>query len=164
MRRRISLDELLEQAPSAAPAPAAAPAPQAAAPQRGRGPQGHGLHTEFEFELPRGYLDDEGVLHRHGAMRLATARDELMPQIDLRVKENPAYLSVVLLSHVITRLGTVTDVHAGVVEQMYATDVAFLQDFYQRINSEGHTRAAVTCPHCDGSFEVDLAGGRLGEW
>ncbi|WP_329562266.1 hypothetical protein [Kitasatospora sp. NBC_01266] len=158
MRRRIGLDELLEKAPVPAPA-----APPSSAPQRQREPQGHALRTEFEFELPRGYVDDEGTLHRHGAMRLATARDELMPQIDQRVKENPAYLSVVLLSHVITRLGSVTDVHAGVVERMYATDVAFLQDFYQRINSEGHTLAAVTCPHCDGSFEVDLAGGRLGE-
>ncbi|GAA1879340.1 hypothetical protein [Streptantibioticus ferralitis] len=155
MRRRIGLEELLEQAPAPA---------QRTAPQRGRESQEHELRTEFEFELPRGYVDDEGTVHRHGAMRLATARDELMPQIDQRVKENPAYLSVVLLSHVITRLGNVTDVHAGVVERMYATDVAFLQDFYQRINSEGHTRAAVTCPHCDGSFEVDLAGGRLGEW
>ncbi|GCD97722.1 hypothetical protein [Embleya hyalina] len=123
----------------------------------------HELRTEFEFELPRGYVDDEGALHRRGSMRLATARDELRPQIDLRVKENPAYLSVVLLSQVITRLGTVTDVHAGVVERMYATDVAFLQDFYRRINSEGHTHAAVTCPLCHGSFEVDLSGGRLGE-
>lgn len=87
----------------------------------------------------------------------------LRPQIDLRVKENPAYLSVVLLSQVITQLGTVTDVHAGIVERMYATDVAFLQDFYRRINSEGHTHAAVTCPLCHGSFEVDLSGGRLGE-
>ena len=119
--------------------------------------------SEFEFELPRGYVDESGTLHRNGSMRLATARDELRPQIDLRVKENPAYLSVVLLAQVITSLGTVTDVHAGVVEQMYATDIAFLQDFYRRINSEGHTHAAVTCPLCSGSFEVDLAGGRLGE-
>ncbi|MFI2608371.1 hypothetical protein [Kitasatospora sp. NPDC018619] len=159
MRRKIGLDELLE----GAPAPQnTAPLPQApaAAPAQ---PRGRAPHTEFEFELPLGYVDDEGTVHRHGAMRLATARDELMPQIDLRVKENPAYLSVVLLSHVITRLGDITDVHAGVVERMYATDVAFLQDLYQRINSEGHTRAAVTCPHCDGAFEVDLAGGRLGE-
>lgn len=119
--------------------------------------------TEFEFELPRGYVDAEGVVHRHGSMRLATARDELRPQIDLRVKENPAYFSVVLLSLVITSLGSVTDVHAGIVEGMYATDIAFLQDFYRRINSEGHTLAAVNCPLCGGSFEVDLAGGRLGE-
>ncbi|WSJ71760.1 hypothetical protein OG500_04405 [Kitasatospora sp. NBC_01250] len=157
----MGVEELLAQAQAEAPAPAApAPARGPAAPPRSRG---HELRTEFDFELPRGYVDDEGTVHRHGSMRLATARDELMPQIDLRVKENPAYLSVVLLSHVITRLGTVTDVHAGVVERMYATDVAFLQDFYQRINSEGHTRAAVTCPHCDGAFEIDLAGGRLGE-
>jgi hypothetical protein len=134
-------------------------APPASPPE----PERHELRTEFTFELPRGYLDDEGTLHRQGSMRLATARDELRPQIDLRVKENPAYLSVVLLSQVITRLGTVTDVHAGVVERMYATDVAFLQDFYRRINSEGHTHAAVTCPLCHGSFEVDLSGGRLGE-
>ncbi len=120
--------------------------------------------TEFEFELPRGYVDADGVVHRNGTMRLATARDELRPQIDLRVKENPAYLSVVLLAQVITSLGSVTDVHAGIVEQMYATDIAFLQDFYRRVNSEGHTLAAVNCPLCGGSFEVDLAGGgRLGE-
>ncbi|MFJ8312974.1 MULTISPECIES: hypothetical protein [unclassified Streptomyces] len=121
------------------------------------------LGTEFEFELPRGYVDEDGNEHRHGSMRLATARDELRPQIDLRVKENPAYLSVVLLSQVITRLGDIKDVHAGIVERMYATDVAFLQDFYRRINSEGHTHAAVTCPLCSGSFEVDFSGGRLGE-
>ncbi|MER5891060.1 hypothetical protein ABT160_45225 [Streptomyces sp. NPDC001941] len=167
MRRRTvtagNLDELLQvTAPTAAAAPqeqvAAAPVAAPAAPR-----EEGGLRTEFEFELPRGYVDEAGTVHRHGAMRLATARDELRPQIDLRVKENPAYLSVVLLSQVITRLGTITDVHAGVVERMYATDVAFLQDFYRRVNSEGHTRAAVTCPHCEGAFEVDLSGGRLGE-
>lgn len=177
MRRRTisagNLEEILQAtAPAAAasgpgqgsgPGPgsdgqgAAAPAPWTAEPRQ------RAVHDEFAFELPRGYVDEEGTVHRHGSMRLATARDELRPQIDLRVKENPAYLSVVLLSQVITRLGSITDVHAGIVERMYATDVAFLQDFYRRVNSEGHTRAAVTCPHCDGAFEVDLAGGRLGE-
>ncbi|MFD7425597.1 hypothetical protein ACIQM0_14680 [Streptomyces sp. NPDC091387] len=163
MRRRTvsagSLEEIL-QATEPAPAPERAAATPAAAPAAG---EEHRLRTEFEFELPRGYVDEAGTVHRHGSMRLATARDELRPQIDLRVKENPAYLSVVLLSQVITRLGAITDVHAGVVERMYATDVAFLQDFYRRVNSEGHTRAAVTCPHCEGGFEVDLSGGRLGE-
>ncbi|MEU9090412.1 hypothetical protein ACIOEW_12735 [Streptomyces sp. NPDC087901] len=163
MRRRTvsggGLDEVLDTLAAAAPAPREeAPTPP---PARERDRQD--LRTEFEFELPRGYVDDEGQVHRSGSMRLATARDELRPQIDLRVKENPAYLSVVLLSQVITRLGSITDVHAGVVERMYATDVAFLQDFYRRINSEGHTHAAVTCPLCHGSFEVDLSGERLGE-
>ncbi|MCG7527273.1 hypothetical protein MHW47_22870 [Streptomyces sp. OfavH-34-F] len=163
MRRRTvsggGLEEVLDSLAAAAPAQReaapAAPAPTPAPPVR--------RPDEFDFELPRGYVDDEGRVHRTGTMRLATARDELRPQIDLRVKENPAYLSVVLLSQVITRLGTITDVHAGVVERMYATDVAFLQDFYRRINSEGHTHAAVTCPLCHGSFEVDLSGERLGE-
>ncbi|MFB9352900.1 hypothetical protein ACFFUA_36840 [Streptomyces heliomycini] len=164
MRRRTvtagNLEEILQAtAPAQASDQGAAGPAEAPPPRR----EDHGLRTEFEFELPRGYVDDEGTVHRHGTMRLATARDELRPQIDLRVKENPAYLSVVLLSQVITRLGSITDVHAGVVERMYATDVAFLQDFYRRVNSEGHTRAAVTCPHCEGGFEVDLSGGRLGE-
>ncbi|MEU4895065.1 hypothetical protein AB0B12_20660 [Streptomyces sp. NPDC044780] len=163
MRRRTvtagNLEEILQVT-----APAPAPEQTAAAPATpATSGEDHGLRTEFAFELPRGYVDETGAVHRHGTMRLATARDELRPQIDLRVKENPAYLSVVLLSQVITRLGTLTDVHAGIVERMYATDVAFLQDFYRRVNSEGHTRAAVTCPHCEGGFEVDLSGGRLGE-
>ncbi|MFB6816191.1 hypothetical protein ACFCV8_16790 [Streptomyces sp. NPDC056347] len=166
MRRRTvtsgGLDEVLDNLASATSAAREEAQAQAPAPPAARNQQPD-LRTEFEFELPRGYVDDDGQVHRTGSMRLATARDELRPQIDLRVKENPAYLSVVLLSQVITRLGTITDVHAGVVERMYATDVAFLQDFYRRINSEGHTHAAVTCPLCQGSFEVDLSGGRLGE-
>ena len=153
MRRRInSLGDLdqLGRNPGAATDTAERPPPQA-------------QHDEFEFELPRGYRHTDGTLHRRGRMRLATARDELRPQIDLRVKENPAYLSVVLLSQVITQLGELTDVHSGLVENMYATDIAFLQDFYRRINSEGHTRAGVTCPSCQTSFEIDLAGDGLGE-
>ncbi|WP_055534967.1 hypothetical protein [Streptomyces graminilatus] len=136
------------------PAPAVA-APEPVVEQR--------LRTEFEFELPRGYVDDSGTVHRRGSMRLATARDELVPLIDLRVKENPAYLTVVLLGLVVTRIGAITDVHAGVVERLFAADLAFLQDFYRRINAEGHTRAEVTCPSCECSFDVDLAGSRLGE-
>ncbi|MGW1840878.1 hypothetical protein [Streptomyces sp. BBFR2] len=140
----------------AAPAPTAAPAP---APAAERAP----LRTEFEFELPRGYVDDAGVVHRTGSMRLATARDELVPLRDIRVQENPAYLSVVLLGRVITRLGTLHQVHDGIVENMFASDLAFLQDFYRQVNAEGHTRAGVTCPHCEQPFEVELGGSRLGE-
>ena len=123
------------------------------------------LRTEFEFELPRGYLDDSGVLHKRGVMRLATAKDELMLVRDDRVRMNPAYMTVTLLARVITSLGTLSDneVHAGVVENFFASDLAFLQDMYRRINQEGHTRAAVTCPACEHEFTVDVAGGRLGE-
>ena len=121
------------------------------------------LRTEFEFELPRGFVDNDGVVHRHGTMRLATARDELLPLYDGRVQENPAFTTVVLLSRVITELGTLTSISSNTVENMFASDVAFLQDFYRRINAEGHTRAAVTCPDCSHRFTIDLAGGRLGE-
>ena len=96
-------------------------------------------------------------------MRLATARDELVPLRDDRVRENPAYLTVVLLGRVVTRIGTIDDVHAGIIENLFASDLAFLQDLYRRINQEGHTRAAVTCPSCSHEFAVDVAGGRLGE-
>lgn len=121
------------------------------------------LRTEFSFRLPRGYVDSAGTVHRDGVMRLATARDELVPLQDGRVKEDPAYLTVVLLGRVITRLGSITDVHPGIVENMFASDVAFLQDLYRRVNQEGHTRAAVSCPACNHDFAVDVGGGRLGE-
>jgi hypothetical protein len=127
--------------------------PQASAPEE---PQG--LRTEFEFVLPRGYVDGSGTVHRAGVMRLATARDELVPLRDDRVRENPAYLSVVLLARVITRIGSITDVHAGMVEDFFASDLAFLQDLYRRVNAEGHTRAAVTCPGCGHEFGVDISG------
>jgi hypothetical protein len=126
-------------------------------------PERSALRTEFEFELPRGYVDGDGVVHRHGVMRLATARDELLPLYDARVMENPAFTTVILLARVITSLGTLPSVTANVIENMFASDVAFLQDFYRRVNTEGHTRAAVACPECSHRFAVDLSGGRLGE-
>ncbi|MGJ5952439.1 hypothetical protein [Streptomyces neyagawaensis] len=141
-------------APTSAPGPASVPEPVAVRQQ---------LRTEFPFELPRGYVDESGTVHRDGVMRLATARDELIPLRDVRVQENPAYLSVVLLGRVITRLGTLPMVHDGIVENMFASDLAFLQDFYRQVNAEGHTRAAVECPHCSEPFEVELGGSRLGE-
>jgi hypothetical protein len=126
-------------------------------------PRPEPLTTEFAFMLPRGYVDGSGNVHRDGMMRLATARDELIPLRDDRVRENSAYLTVVLLARVITRIGTITDIHAGIVENLFAADLAFLQDLYRRVNTEGHTRAAVTCPACNHRFAVDVSGGRLGE-
>src|SRR5437667_8532998 len=82
------------------------------------------LRTQFEFDLPRGYVDSAGVVHRHGVMRLATARDELVPLHDDRVRENPAYLTVVLLGRVVTGLGTLSEVHTGIIENLYASDLA----------------------------------------
>lgn len=121
------------------------------------------LRTEFEFTLPRGYADQDGTVHRTGVMRVATARDELLVQFDARVQDNPAYATVFLLARVLTRVGTISPVTDQVVENMFASDVAFLQDLYRRINAEGHTQAAVTCPNCENAFTVDFAGGRLGE-
>jgi hypothetical protein len=126
-------------------------------------PRRETLVTEFSFLLPRGYVDRSGTVHRDGVMRLATARDELVPLRDDRVRENPAYLTVVLLSRVIERIGTIDDIHPGIVEDLFATDLAFLQDLYRRVNTEGHTRATVTCPSCEHHFAVDVSGGRLGE-
>ncbi|MFC8131880.1 hypothetical protein [Streptomyces sp. NPDC057302] len=144
-----------------AAAGAESPAPSPAAAPTDNTPQV--LRTEFPFQLPRGYVDEAGTVHRDGVMRLSTARDELIPLRDVRVQENPAYLSVVLLGRVITRLGSLPSVHDGTVESMFASDLAFLQDFYRQINAEGHTRAAVQCPHCSEPFEVELGGSRLGE-
>jgi hypothetical protein len=115
------------------------------------------LQTEFEFTLPRGYVDGEGNVHRRGVMRLATAADEILPLRDPRVKGNQAYLVVILLARVITRLGELREISPRVVEGLFSADLAYLQDFYRRINENGHTLMAVSCPECSHGFEVDVA-------
>ena len=93
-----------------------------------------GLQTEFDFTLPRGYVDGDGTLHKQGKMRLATAMDEIAPLRDPRVRANQAYLVVILLARVITSLGTVENIDTNVVENMFSADLAYLQDFYRKIN------------------------------
>jgi hypothetical protein len=116
------------------------------------------LQTEFPFRLPRGYVDQEGSLHREGVMRLATAYDEIMPMKDPRVQANPGYLVVILFSRVITKLGDLEQINPKVIEGVFSADLAYLQDFYRRINENGHDRLAVTCPHCEKEFEVEVNG------
>lgn len=123
---------------------------------RGAASGGVGLQTEYEFTLPRGYVDGSGDLHRKGTMRLATAIDEIAPLRDPRVRANQAYLTIVLLARVVTKLGTLADVNSGVIEGLFSADVAFLQDFYGRINDPGAMKVEVTCPSCSHSFEVDV--------
>ncbi|MGH2533465.1 MAG: phage tail assembly protein [Thermomicrobiales bacterium] len=115
-----------------------------------------GLQTEYTFTLPRGYVDQEGTLHREGVMRLATAIDEISPLRDPRVRANQAYLSIVLLARVVSRLGSLPDVNTGIIEGLFSADLAFLQDFYQRINEPGALKVAVSCPQCSHNFEVDV--------
>lgn len=117
------------------------------------------LQTEFAFTLPRGYVDGEGTLHRQGVMRLATAMDEIAPLRDLRVKANQAYLAVPLLARVITKLGTLTEVNTGVIENLFSADFAYLQNFYTQINENGSTRVPTTCPECNHKFEVEISPG-----
>jgi hypothetical protein len=124
------------------------------------------MQTEFAFTLPKGYVDASGTVHREGIMRLATARDEIEPLRDAQVRQNEAYLAVLLLSRVVTRIGDVTDVTPEVVEGLYAADFDHLQRLYERLNTDGESVGAVTCPHCEQAFEVDLTDiedGRLGE-
>src|SRR5512142_1220288 len=106
------------------------------------------LQTEFEFELPVGYVDPEGTLHKSGTMRLATAMDEITPMNDMRVQSNEAYLVIVLLARVITGLGTLSHINTSVIENLFAAELAYLQAFYPQINETGKTRFARTCPHC----------------
>lgn len=124
------------------------------------------MQTEVSFTLPKGYLDGTGTLHREGTMRLATARDEIEPLRDAEVRQNEAYLSVLLLSRVVTRIGGVTDVTAETIEGLYAADFDHLQRLYERLNTDGEAVGSVTCPSCSHAFEVDLSeieDGRLGE-
>lgn len=126
-------------------------------------PTDGGVLTEYPFVLPRGYVDERGKLHRDGIMRLATARDEIGTQSDSRARQNPAYLTVLLLARTVTSLGSVSPVDEFVIENLFASDLAFLRDLYRRINQEGHTEADVTCPACGHEFAVDVAGDAPGE-
>ena len=118
------------------------------------------LKTEYQFVLPRGYVDSDGTLHREGVMRLANAKDEIVPLNDLRVQRNRAYLIIVLLSRVVTSLGTLNEVNTGIIENLFAGDLRFLEEMYNRIN-EDEASVRVTCPECGHRFEKEF--GRLGE-
>lgn len=115
------------------------------------------LQTEFEFTLPCGYVDDRGTLHRDGTMRLATALDEVEPLRDARVLANEAYLGIVLLSRVITRLGPISPVGQAVVERLFSVDFAYLQDLYLQVNGSGTSLIETQCPTCATRFALDLA-------
>jgi hypothetical protein len=114
------------------------------------------LRTEVDFELPKGLVDPDGTLHRRGVMRLATAADEIYPLRDPRVQNWPAYVIVILLSRVITRLGTVADVNPGVIERLFSEDLAYLQDLYNRINGLSSRTVPFTCPHCGQHSDVEV--------
>jgi hypothetical protein len=114
------------------------------------------MQTEFLFELPRGYVDGEGRVHRQGVMRLATAMDEIAPLRDMRVRANEAYLSILVLSSVVTRLGDVPQVTPHVIENLFAADMAYLQDFYRRINESGANTVEVVCPNCKTVFREEI--------
>jgi hypothetical protein len=115
------------------------------------------FQTEVEFTLPRGYMDEGGMLHREGVMRLATAGDEIRPLRDARVQSNPAYLTVIVLSQVVTKLGSLPDVNPRIIENLYASDVSYLQSLYQQINTNGNGNGhkKVTCPNCSEEIEVE---------
>lgn len=124
------------------------------------------MRTEIAFTLPRGHVDASGGTHREGLMRLATARDEIEPLRDPAVRENEAYLGVLLLARVITRIGSVTEITPELVEGLYAADFDHLQKLYERLNTDGEAVGTIACPDCGHHFEVDLTeiqDGRLGE-
>jgi hypothetical protein len=118
--------------------------------------------TQYAFRLPRGYVDEEGKVHRDGVMRLATARDEILPLQDYRVQSNRAYLVIVLLSRVIVKIGEQSRITVDMIENLFSTDLAYLQEFYRKINEEGGApKHHVTCPKCGTQMDVDMVTGGL---
>ena len=118
--------------------------------------------TQFPFRLPRGYVDEHGAVHRDGVMRLATARDEILPLQDYRVQSNRAYLVIVLLSRVIVKIGEDPHISVDMIENLFSTDLAYLQEFYRKINEEGGTpKHHITCPKCQHEMDVDMVTGGL---
>jgi hypothetical protein len=120
------------------------------------------FQTEFPFKLPRGYVDPQtGKLHRDGVMRLATAKDEIIPLQDYRVQGNRAYLVIVLLSRVITRLGEIKHVDTDMIENLFSADLAYLQEFYRKVNEEGSAKVHTACPSCKTEFDLDMVSGQV---
>ncbi len=115
------------------------------------------LEVEFSFILPRGYVDATGQVQREGSMRLATALDEIEAIHDARVVANEAYLPVALLSRVITRLGNIPTMTPSIMEKLYAADLAYLEDFYLRLNVHEQVTVGAICPHCGTSFQLQVA-------
>jgi len=114
------------------------------------------FQTEYEFELPRGYVDSEGTLHKRGVMRLATAADEILPMRDPRVQQNPGYLTVILLARVVTRLGDLKHIDTKVIEQLFTADLTYLQNLYRHINDLAPPKLHTSCPKCEHEFEVEV--------
>ena len=114
------------------------------------------FQTEFEFTLPKGYMDRDGNLHKEGIMRLANAGDEILPLRDPRVQANPGYLSIILLSRVIVKLGDLPTVDTHVVEGLYTMDLAYLQDLYRKINTEEVPKYQGICPHCGEKVDIPV--------
>ncbi|MBQ9504127.1 MAG: phage tail assembly protein [Lachnospiraceae bacterium] len=114
------------------------------------------METIYDFTLPKGYLDASGELHRKGKMRLATAGDEISATRDPRVLSNPSYLTVVILSRVITEIEGVSAITATLIEKLFTADLAYLQDMYQKINDIEPPTMTVVCPDCGKTFEVPL--------
>lgn len=113
------------------------------------------FQTEYEFTLPRGFVDHEGNLHRQGIMRLATAADEILPLKDPRVQSNQAYLIIILLARVVTKLGSVPQINPKIIEGLYSADLSYLQEFYSRINESGKASETAVCPKCEHAFEME---------
>lgn len=114
------------------------------------------IQTEYEFELPYGYADENGTIHKRGIMRLACAADEILPMGDIKVQQNPAYLTIIILSRVITKLGTLPQVNTKIVEKLYTADLAYLQDLYQRINQNDVPVYKAVCPKCGEEAEFPV--------
>ena len=114
------------------------------------------LQTEYEFELPYGYADESGTHHKRGIMRLACAADEILPMSDIKVQQNPAYLTIITLSRVITKLGTLPQVNTKIIEKLFTADLAYLQDLYQRINQSEAPVYKAICPKCGEEAEFPI--------
>lgn len=114
------------------------------------------LCSEFAFTLPRGLIDSQNRVHRHGVMRLATAKDEILVQKERRVQDNPAYGVLVILSRVITRMGSLSSVNPDLLEGLVLRDIAYLREFYNRVNQQGNAHIPTQCPHCNTTFSVEM--------
>ncbi|MCH5281434.1 MAG: phage tail assembly protein [Lachnospiraceae bacterium] len=114
------------------------------------------FQTEYFFTLPKGFVDRDGNVHRDGIMRMANARDEILPLCDPRVKQNPSYMAVILLSRVVTCLGNIAEIDTKIIEGLYTIDMVYLLSLYQKINTMVKPVYKGICPHCGEALEIPI--------
>ena len=115
------------------------------------------VKTEYTFELPKGYVDKDGTLHREVVLREITGADQ-EAMLNPSLRNNPAKMLTALLARVIIRIGTLEKkkIDTSVTAGMFKSDRDFLISKLKEIDSGPDMEIDVECPDCGRKFKAML--------